>query len=238
MSEPEDARRSRRRLILLVAPIIVLTVAGTIGSAFTPVLAVENPLLLIALDSRNRMLILAREVSLVPFVVVALLRRSLSDPLFYLLGRFYGDGAVRWLEKKGGGGSLVTTTERVFAKARYPMVFAFPGAIVCALAGQTGMSPVGFMVTNLAGTLTSIVAVRALGEAVASPVEAILGFFQRNLVVTTAISIALVLLSLVFNRGEDAGIAGSVDQLEAELEGGPEPDEQSQIRDGGEAEAR
>jgi len=207
---------SRRKLILLVAPIVAITVLGTIASAFTPVLATQHPLLLIALDARNRMLVLAREVSLVPFVLVALTRRTISDPLFYLLGRNYGEGAVRWLEKKGGAGGLVTATEKVFAKARYPMVFAFPGAIVCALAGQTGMSPVGFMVTNIAGTITSIFMVRTFSASIASPVEGLLAFFNRNLLVTTLASVVLVALSFLLNR--DSGITASIDELESELE--------------------
>ena len=191
--DEERPKPSRRTLILLVAPIVVLTTMGFVASAFTPTLATQHPLLMIALDARNRFLVLAREVDVVPFVVVALLRRSLSDPLFYLLGRLYGKGALRWLEKKGGGGELVVLTEKLFKRAGYPMVFFFPGAIVCALAGQTGMSPIGFLATNLAGTLTAIIAVRRFSSTIASPVEGLLAFFSRNLVVTTAISIGLVL---------------------------------------------
>jgi membrane protein DedA with SNARE-associated domain len=215
----ERPKPSRRTLILLVTPIILITTMGFIASAFTPTLATKHPLLMIALDARNRFLVLAREVDLVPFVIVALIRRSFSDPLFYLLGRFYGEGALRWLQKKGGGGELVVFTEKLFKKAGYPMVFFFPGAIVCALAGQTGMSPVGFMATNLAGTLTAIIAVRRFSSAIASPVEGLLAFFSRNLVATTAVSVSLVVLSLVLNR-----MQGKLDPDLDELEGAPASD--------------
>jgi len=226
--DEERPKPSRRTLILLVAPIVVLTTMGFVASAFTPTLATQHPLLMIALDARNRFLVLAREVDIVPFVVVALLRRSLSDPLFYLLGRFYGKGALRWLEKKGGGGELVVLTEKMFKRAGYPMVFLFPGAIVCALAGQTGMSAVGFLVTNVAGTLTAIFAVRRFSSTIASPVEGLLDFFSRNLVATTAASIGLVLLSLVLNRAQ-----GKLDVDLDELEGGVPP--QSDVEQGVEA---
>jgi membrane protein DedA with SNARE-associated domain len=213
-------RPSRRTLVLLVAPIVVISTMGTIATALTPTLAAKHPLLLIALDARNRFLVLAREVDLVPFVVVAMLRRTLSDPLFYLLGRFYGEGAIRWLEKKAGGGELVNLTERIFKRAGYPMVFAFPGAIVCALAGTTGMSPVGFLIANLAGTLTSVIAVRIFSDAISSPVEALLGFFERNMVATTSVTVALVILSLLLNRAQGKLEGTSIDQLEKELEAG------------------
>lgn len=203
-------------LILLVTPIVIITTMGAVASAFTPTLATKYPLLMIALDARNRFLVLAREVDLVPFVIVAVLRRTFSDPLFYLLGRFYGDNALRWLQKKGGLGDLVPLTEKAFKKAGYPMVFAFPGAIVCALAGQTGMSPVGFMIANLSGTLAAVFAVRRFSSVVASPVEGLLDFFSRNLVATTAVSIGLVVLSLVINRAQD-----KLDLDLDELEGDP-----------------
>jgi membrane protein DedA with SNARE-associated domain len=229
----ERPKPSRRTLILLVAPIILITTMGFIASAFTPTLATKHPLLMIALDARNRFLVLAREVDLVPFVIVALIRRSFSDPLFYLLGRFYGEGALRWLQKKGGGGELVVYTEKLFKKAGYPMVFFFPGAIVCALAGQTGMSPVGFLATNLAGTLTAIIAVRRFSSAIASPVEGLLAFFSRNLVATTAVSVSLVVLSLMLNRMQGK-LDPDLDELESkpasDVEEGVEPDGDAGVR--------
>src|SRR5215210_2198903 len=167
----ERPKPSRRTLVLLVTPIVVITTMGFVASAFTPTLATKHPLLMIALDARNRFLVLARHVDLVPFVIVAVLRRTFSDPLFYLLGRFYGDNALRWLQKKGGGGDLVPFTQKLLKRAGYAMVLACPGAIVCALAGQTGMSPVGLVVANLAGTLTSVFLVRRFSSTISSPVE-------------------------------------------------------------------
>lgn len=214
----ERPKPSRRTLVLLVSPIVVITAMGLIATAFTPALAARHPLLLIALDARNRFLVLARGVDLAPFVLVAVLRRSFSDPLFYLLGRLYGEGALRWLEKKGGGGQLVVITEKIFKRAGYPMVFLFPGSIVCALAGQTGMSPVGFGLANLAGTLTSVLAVRVFSAAISSPVEGLLHFFDRHLVATTSVTVGLVLLSLVLNRAQ-----GKLDAGLDELDGATEP---------------
>lgn len=224
--DAEARSRRRRRLVLLVSPIVALTIVGTVANAFTPVLAARHPLLLISLDARNRQLVLARHVDLLPFLLVATLRRALSDPLFYLLGRSYGDAAVRWLEKKGGGGEIVRLIERLFAKASYPMVFLFPGAVVCALAGQTGMAPRIFLPLNIIGTICVVLSVRAFSDAIASPVEAVLGFFNRNLVLTTSISVGLVVLWLVTERLQRKFEAGSVEALEKEIESpSSEPEE-------------
>lgn len=213
---------SRRTLILLVAPIVVLSIAGTIANAFIPALAADHPLLLIMLDARNRQLVLAREVALPAFFTVAIVRRMISDPLFFLLGRLYGDSAVRWLEKKGGGGSLVTYTERLFHKrwASYPMVFLFPGAIVCALAGATGMPFAVFLALNLLGTVAAVSALRLFSDAVASPVESLIEFFDRNKVVTTTVTVLLVVLSLLLSRLQGRLDMTPVSDLEKELEDG------------------
>ena len=60
-----------------------------------------------------------------------------------------------------------------------------------------------------------------------SPVEGLLGFFSRNLVATTAVSIGLVVLSLVLNRVQDKLDPG-LDELEgkpaSDVEEGVEPD--------------
>src|SRR5207253_669599 len=110
----DEPRLPRRKLILIVGPIVVLAIVGTITTALTPALAARHPLLLIILEARNRNLILARRVDYLPFLLVASLRRMLTDPLYYLLGFHYGDRAVRWLEVKAGLGSYARMMEKVF----------------------------------------------------------------------------------------------------------------------------
>ena len=120
-------------------------------------------------------------------------------------------------------------SEKLFKRAGYPMVFLFPGAIVCALAGQTGMSPVGFLVANVAGTLTAVLAVRRFSATIATPVEALLGFFNRHLVATTSVTVALVVASVVLNRAQGK-LGADLDTLEqpggrgSDLEQGVEAD--------------
>lgn len=220
----ERKRPSRRKLQLLIGAIVVLAIAGTTATALTPRLATRDPLLLIMLEARNRNLVLARRVDVVPFVLVGTVRRMISDPLYWLLGLWYGDKAIRWLEEKAGGGALVRFTEQVFAKAAYPMVFLFPGAVVCALAGATGMPFPAFLAVNLTGTVTMVVLLRVAGDVLSGPVDAILGFFERNMVTTTAVTIALVVLSVVLNRMEGRLEVPSVDELEGDAEEGAQAD--------------
>ena len=208
----------RRELVVLLSPIAVLFAASVVGVALTPTLAPEHPLALLVLDARNRTLVLvAKHIDLVPFVLIAVVRRLSSDPLYYVLGRRYGERAVRWVERQFGG-SVIRATEVLFRRASYPMVFLFPGALVCALAGQSGMHPMAFGALNVGGTLSMVVVLRAFGTTVlADPVDTVLRFFNDHRLVTTGASVSLVVAWLILQKLTGHSEVPSVSDLEAEL---------------------
>ncbi len=172
------------------------------------------------LDARNRQLVLTSgKVDLVPFVAVGVTRRILSDPLYYLLGRFYGDDAVRWIERQmGEGGSFVRGVERAFRRVAPLMVFLFPGQLVCVLAAATGMSPALFLALNLAGTIAVVFLLRRFGDAFSGPVESVTGFVSDNWRWLTVVSILLTALWLLQQRRTGGGELGAVQALEKEIE--------------------
>lgn len=188
-SVPGRPTHTRRRLVLLVTPIVVLIAIGTVANASTSWLAAHHPLALIALEARNRnLLLVANRVDLVPFVVVGVVRRMLSDPLFFLLGHFHGADALRWAERRlGGGDRLVKLTEAAFRRAAGVMVFLFPGALVCVLAGVSRMGVRTFLALNFAGTLTAVLVLRLSAAALRAPLEAILAWNERNVAWVTAV---------------------------------------------------
>ena len=180
-------------------PIGVVTAMGVVGSALTPTLAAHHPLVLISLEARDRNLLLARHVALPTYFVVGSLRRFSSDPLYFLLGRRYGDAAVRWLERQGGG-AIVRVTEAAFRKAAYPMLVIFPGAVVCALAGDVGIAPAVFVTVTLLRTFAAVALIRVLADAFSGPVDAVLHFFDRATLPATVISVMLVAAWLIWER--------------------------------------
>ena len=221
--EETRPRPSRRTLWLLVTPIVVLSVAATVANALTPTLVKEHPLALIALEPRGRNLIaVARRVDLLPFMLVAVFRRFLSDPLYVLLGRYYGNAAVRWIERKSGDeAGFVKSVERAFAKWSSPLVFLWPGALVCVLAGETGMRPKRFVVLNVLGTLFTATVIRLLAEVsfVKDGIDAVLRFNDRNFKWLTAITIGLVVIWAVGQRRQGKDELSGLEELEAEIEG-------------------
>lgn len=219
MNDDVERRPSARTLVLIVVPIIAITAVGTVTNALTPTLLARHPLVLVAMEPRNRNLLLtANEVDAVPFVLFAVLRRFASDPLFFLLGHLYGEGAVRWIERRAGGaGRVVRGIERLFAKASKLMVFLFPGILVCVMAGATGMRTRTFLALNVAGTLAVVIALRLFGQQLDGPVEAIQEWNDRNFRWLTAVTVVAVLVWVVVERRRGRSELQSVDEIEREL---------------------
>jgi membrane protein DedA with SNARE-associated domain len=185
--------------VQLTAPIALVTGLGSVGTALTPYLSVHHPLALLVLEARDRNLLLARHVALLPYVVVGSLRRLSTDPLFFLLGRDYGDAAVRWIERKGGG-RVVRVLEAVFRRAAYPMLVAFPGAVVCTLAGEIGIPTSTFLLLIVVRTLAAVFLIRWLGNLFATQVDAVLRLFDRYTLPATVASVVAVVLWILWER--------------------------------------
>lgn len=205
---------------------MILIAIGTVANALTPWLLKNHPLWLVALEARNRnLLATASRVDVVPFVVFAVVRRMVSDPLFFLLGRLYGDRALRWAERRLGGNDLIVkVTEDWFRKASGVMVFLFPGALVCVLAGVSRMSVRMFLALNLLGTVAVVIVLRLFARVIEEPIEAVLRFNDRNVKWLTALSIALVVVALLLQRVQGKGELEAVLDIESDLTEDDDPE--------------
>ncbi|MFP5377222.1 MAG: DedA family protein [Acidimicrobiia bacterium] len=239
-SAPERPRPTRRTLAFILGPIIAVVVVGTLGNMFHPRLLRDHPLWLVAMEPRNRYLLLvADKVDFVPYLVVATVRRLVSDPLFYLIGVLYGDAGVRWIERRlGDDVGLVRGLERWFRRAAPLMVFLFPGAIVCVLAGATGMSPVLFLAANVLGTLTVVSLLYRFAEFFDGPLGAVNRFYANNTRLLTVISVVATLVWIWDQRRRGRSELKSISTMERELEEAEEdPPEHDRTRPNGVSEA-
>lgn len=218
MDEPRPTY-SRASLYLLLAPIVVLTALAYVGDALWATLASHHPVWLILLNTRKRYLALTSpKLGVVTFFVVGVGRQILSDPLYFLLGRRYGDAGVRWLERKLGDASGVSVFEGWFQKAAYPMVAIAPNAIVSVLAGASKMKARTFLALNLGGTIVTIFLLRTFGNVFNEPLEAVLRFLRRYQWPLTILSVVLVTVQVVVTRRQGRSELESVAQMEQELE--------------------
>jgi membrane protein DedA with SNARE-associated domain len=198
----------RHTLKLLVVPIVALIVISNIGDALAPKLVESNPLLLIAMNARNRNLILVtNQLDALSYYGVATARLLLSDPLFFLIGYWYGDTALTWMESRTKTyGSMLRQWERWFQKASYPLVFIAPNNVICLFAGAAGMSAPAFFIINISGTITRLYLIRWLGEAFERPIDDVLDFIARYRVPLLVVSIsffAVMMVRELRQSGED-----------------------------------
>lgn len=205
---------------MIVAPLAVLVVAAQVGDALAPTLVDTHPLLLMTLNARNRNLILVvNQVDLGWFYLVGTLRLLASDPLFYLLGYFYGDAAVHWVERRSHRwGDWIRQFEHVFRKAAYPLVFIAPNNLICALSGSGGMRPPVFFTINIAGTLTRLTLIVWLGEKFEEPIDWVLDFIREYRWWLLALTVSIVAAFSLSEARRGTSELGQLRRLGRDLE--------------------
>ncbi|MCP4226582.1 MAG: hypothetical protein GY773_24855 [Actinomycetia bacterium] len=180
---------------MIVTLVIISQGSALLGDLFLAGIVDKQPALLIALNARNRNLVLAtNQLSAVTFYSIAFVRLVAVDPLYYLLGYWYGDRAIAWTERRSRTyGPLIRDGERMFRKASYPLIFIAPNNIICALSAATGVRLITFIALNLSGTVVRLILVRQLGEVFSSPLSAIVDFiaaYRIPLLILSAIAVA------------------------------------------------
>jgi membrane protein DedA with SNARE-associated domain len=209
--------------MFVVVPLIAMVVANYLGDALTTTWADRHPLALIALNSRNRILVLTTNQLDAPgYYGVATARLLLSDPLFFLLGRWYGDAAIQWVERKWASqGQVLRWFETAFTKASYPLVFLAPNNPICLFAGASGMAVPVFFALNVSGTFVRLYTLRVFGGWFEDPIGDVLGFFGRYRIPLLILSGALVALSFLSDRRKGGGDLEVIRSLEKELDEDP-----------------
>ncbi|MCU1368819.1 MAG: symbB [Ilumatobacteraceae bacterium] len=208
---------------ILVSLVIITYASGIVFASFVN----DHPAWLIAMSSSNRNLALVSgALGPVPFYGIGFVRLLLPDIFFFWLGRWYGDAAIRWMERKAPTyGELLRYMERGFDKARFVVVAIAPNNPVSLFAGAAGMTYTAFFAANVVGTIGRLILIRAFS----SVFEDMLGSF-RNFIgdyrwPITAISVVLVGLAIWSDtRGGRDGVTDLVHleagmaEAEAELE--------------------
>jgi membrane protein DedA with SNARE-associated domain len=145
-------------------------------------------------------------------------RLLISDPLFYILGYWYGDAGVAWVEKRSTNfGGILRTWEQGFRKAAWPLVAIAPNNFICLFAGAAGMAPPVFVTLNIVGTAVRLYLIRIFGEAFESPIDDLLGFIRDYRLPLTALTASLVVITIVVDRRTGKGDLEALTHIEDEL---------------------
>jgi membrane protein DedA with SNARE-associated domain len=214
----------RGALPLLLVPIGLMIVASNVASVVYATLIKSHPLWLLGLSSINRYLAAVTPYTAVwSYVVVGAVRLLLPDPFFYLLGYWYGDRGVRAVEARlPSVGTAYRSFERLFRRARYAVVFVAPNNPVSLFAGADRMNPVGFALTNVAGTIARLALIRALGNVFESPIRAVTDFLDRWKWYLLVVSAVVVLVGMFIDRRRGRSDLGGLRQVGEDLAESPD----------------
>jgi len=212
-------------LSLVVAPLIVMVTASNLAFFLWASLVDTHPLVLLTLSAQNRYLALTTN-SLDPwsYYLVGSLRLLAPDPLFYLLGLWYGVRAIDWMERRAPSlGMSLRMLEKGFVKARYVIVFVAPNNPVSLLAGAAAMPPAVFAILNVTGTIARLVMIRLLGNVFQAPIDAFLGFVKDYRWYLIGISVLLTVISTWNDRRSGGGEVEALRHLGEDLAGDDPP---------------
>ncbi len=193
---------------LLIGMVIVGVAAGYAGDILLADWVEDHPLWLIALNPRNRNLVLATSSieSFWPFFVVGFFRLLSTDPAGYVLGWFYGDRAIDWIERRSRTyGPMVRDGQVWFRRWALPVIVVMPNLFICMLAGATKVRPPLFIAANLFGTITRLIIVWQVGEVFSSPVSGIVEFigqYRTPIIIVSVIAVAWTVFGEFRGNGE------------------------------------
>jgi membrane protein DedA with SNARE-associated domain len=200
-ADPEAGRRRRATRRIVVA-LVALSLVGKAGDALAPTLAVDAPLLLVALKSKGRYILLAsRTVPVIPLVAVAVIRELATAPVVYRLGQLHGTSMLGWFDRRMPRmGRMMRAIERLFGRRRHLAVFLMPGGLTAMLAGSVGMSQAVLYPLAIAGQTLRVVLLLGLGELISAPLDALLGAMARYQWQFTAATLGLTVVHLLRSR--------------------------------------
>jgi membrane protein DedA with SNARE-associated domain len=210
--------RQRRRLKLLIAPVIAMFVVRGIGIALAPALLERAPIALFLMAPLGRHLVLiSPDLDLASFIAVGMLGYFMIDPFTYLLGREYGQAAVDWVEQRSGvAGRWVRWVDRLFRRAAPVVLFVTPGPFVNLLAGAAKMRVPIWLALNLGGTLMSVMVMRYFGSVLEGWIAAARAFVEANVAELTVASISIVVVSTLLRRRKLRRLAAEAAAVDVE----------------------
>lgn len=210
----------RRRLAILAVPMVTFAVTANIGNALAPSLITDAPVTLLLLAPRLRWLLLVSpKVGALSFYAIPLLRAAAVLVTYFLLGRWYGDRAIRWLEDRAANTARpLLWIERQFHRARYPVAFLMPGNLVALLAGASPMPMPVYLGVALTSVAIRLVLVRYVADLFRGPLLDALDWIADYQLWLTVASIVGVFAWVAWSNRHGTAPVVAVDVLAEELD--------------------
>ncbi len=198
---------------VLFGIVVALTIVGNITGGAAPKLLKDHPLLLILGAPRYRWIMLvAPKVSAIPLILISWLRLLASDPVYFLIGWYYGDKAMMAFESLLGKQAM-DSTRRMFERATWVLSAFAAGPIICALAGLARVNPKRFFTLDVAGTLVIAIVLRVFAEVLSEPLKSLIRFNEKYSRYLLIVTVAFMVIALVRGASKFKELRGEVDKL-------------------------
>jgi len=160
----------------------MLFVIGTIGSNIGPALVDNHPSLVLALSSRNRNLFgSVPYIDVIPYAAIGFVRILIAGIALYLVGRWYGEKALGWVE--GNLGELPAIyhwTEKAVNKGGWVALVLMPGSnVVCLLLGHKRMDAKRFVPLLSIGIVIKLIVLRLGGDQFEDQIRSFLSAIEQ-----------------------------------------------------------
>jgi membrane protein DedA with SNARE-associated domain len=207
-------------MTIIATALVAVTITGYVGDAFMPRLVDTHPAWLIAFNPRNRNLVLAtNQLDLASYYLIGFFRLLLTDPLWFLIGVWYGDAAIAWMERRTRTwGQMLRQGQDWFSRAAYPLIFIAPNNVICLFAGASGMPVRAFFVVNIAGTVARLFLIRQFGSLFDEPLGDLVHWIGENRAWLLPLSILVVVVSIALEARRGETEVASLSRLEDELD--------------------
>ena len=182
---------------VLFGIVALLTVVGTITGGAAPELLEKHPLLLVLGAPRYRWIVLvAPKVNAFVLILVSWLRLLLSDPVYFLIGWYYGDKAMIFFESLLGKQTM-DSTRRFFQRATWVLSAFAAGPVICAIAGLARVKPKRFYTLDIIGTRIIAILLRLFAEALKEPLQSLIDFNKKYSRWLLIITVGVMVVALV-----------------------------------------
>ena len=187
---------------VVIVVMVAAFVSGIIGTALSPSLVVDHPLLMVALNANNRYLILVtNDLGPFGFYTAAILRRVVPSIAFYLLGRWFGHRAVHWLAgREPASTDVVAVVQRLFDRFGWWIVAIAPMTFTCLLAGAAKLRPKVVVPIVVVSITVRLVLIRWLGSQFAGTLDNVVHWIDRSRGPLMVVTVGLVLISAFSQR--------------------------------------
>jgi len=168
-----------------------LSVGTWIGVASSPYLAVNYPLVLVAISPLGRHMVLVAPIVSTGWLLLVGGARSLTFTAFsYQLGRTLGEPGLLWLDQRAQKAArFVRWLERFFQRWSYAAVLIFPLGVMAGIAGVARMRPVGFFICATIGIALRLSLYIWLASSIREPIMALLEFIRAHQAPATAVCV-------------------------------------------------